>query len=240
MTARFRTSVALVLLALPAAAYAQDDLDLLERLKREKPVEVREPAALEVPLIERQTLEESRAKEAEQILDSTPKEAQLEAMRQVEASKDADVFTVERARWNLGPLSSIFTEKQPLEIHVEEAPETSDEKDGRLRVTTLDLDSGQVVVSAFRSGTAPVEVEIDKLGLTARQTEPSGVAGERRVQLEAGGATREGVPGEILRFPDRGLSVQVEVSADYTNTDAMIDGAPFALRIRAWTDPPTP
>jgi len=87
---------------------------------------------------------------------------------------------------------------------------------------------GEVVAAAFKSGEAPVSVEVKTAGLTARQIE--GSSQELPVEIKVGGESRQLRAGEVGKFGN--IEVVIQASSNKSAQRGQIEGAPYALRLQ--------
>jgi hypothetical protein len=88
--------------------------------------------------------------------------------------------------------------------------------------------SGDVAATAFKSGEAPVSLEVATAGLTARQIE--GPGDELPVLVQVGDQSQQLKPGDVARFGK--LQVVIQASSNSSAKRASIEGPPYALRLR--------
>jgi hypothetical protein len=132
------------------------------------------------------------------------------------------------ARARGGPLRAKQGEQAQLDLRFRDDPFD------RQLILALRLVNGDGVVSALDSGDKPVTVKIPLFKLVSTQTG----APEKNlmnVLVTAGGERKMLSPGQIVEFPDAGLTVGLVGSDAFSGESAnAVEGRPYALNIVAW------
>lgn len=88
--------------------------------------------------------------------------------------------------------------------------------------------SDDVAATAFKSGEAPVSLEVTTARLTAQQVE--GAAEELPVNVRVGDDSRQMRAGDVARFGN--VEVVIQASSNRSAQKLLIEGAPYALRLQ--------
>jgi hypothetical protein len=132
------------------------------------------------------------------------------------------------ARARGGPLRANPGEQAQLDLRFRDDPFD------RQQILALRLANGDGVVSALDSGDKPVTVNIPLFKLVATQT-GNPEKNNMNVMVTVGGERKMLSPGQLVEFPEAGLTVGVVGSDAFVGESAnAAEGRPYALNIVAW------
>lgn len=111
----------------------------------------------------------------------------------------------------------------------------SDDPFARRLTVAIRAEGGDGIISILEGGAEPVTVRIPLFKLEASQVgQPQG--GRMRVEVRVGEHRRVLEQGQIVEFPESGLTVGLTASLANVGADAYrAEGNPYAIRLVAWT-----
>jgi hypothetical protein len=128
-------------------------------------------------------------------------------------------------QWAEAPLSQPWTVTAPAEVEYRVSADNS----GREQVVAVAVGgSAEIAANAFRSGFAPVSLEVKTANLQARQV--PGETGELPVIVTVGPEMRQMKPGEVARIGT--TEVTIQASSNRSGDIANLEGPPYALRLQ--------